>query len=183
MEKQFASEDMAKILLTEADIKERVGELAKQISEDYSDKCPLMICVLRGAVFFFSDLVKQMDIHLETNFLAISSYGSGTESSGEVRIQYDMQESIKNRDVIVVEDIIDSGRTINHLKEILQARHPASVRVCALLDKPSRRVVKAHAEYIGFEVPNEFVVGYGLDYAGKYRNLKYIGVLKPDVYE
>jgi len=179
----FATEDMAKILFTEADIKARIEELAKQLSNEYRDKVPVMICVLRGAVFFFADLIKAMDIHLEMNFLAISSYGNDTESSGEVRIQYDMQESIKNRDVIVVEDIIDSGRTINHLREMLEARHPASVKVCALLDKPSRRVVDAGGEYIGFEVPNEFVVGYGLDFAGKYRNLNYIGVLKPDIYE
>lgn len=183
MEKQFAAEDMAKILFSEADIKDRVKELAKQISDDYRGRVPVMICVLRGAVFFFADLIKEMDIHLEVNFLAISSYGNGTESSGEVRIQYDMQESIKNRDIIVVEDIIDSGHTINHLKEMLEARHPASIRICALLDKPSRRMVDIQGEYIGFVVPNEFVVGYGLDYAGKYRNLKYIGVLRPQIYE
>ncbi len=182
MSKTFASEDMAKILLTEEEIQQRVKEMAKQLSDDYRDKNPIMIAILRGAVLFFSDLVREMDIHLELNFLAISSYGSGTESTGEVRIQYDMQESIKDRHVIVVEDIIDSGRTITHLKEILEARHPASVRVVSLLDKPSRREVDVVGEYVGFTVPNEFVVGYGLDYAGKYRNIKYIGVLKPEIY-
>jgi len=183
MSNEFAKADMAKILFSEEDIQRRIKELAKELSKDYKDKVPIMIAVLRGAILFFSDLVKEMDIHLEMNFLAISSYGSGTESSGEVRIQYDMQESIKDRHVIVVEDIIDSGLTISHLREILEARHPATIKVCSLLDKPSRRVVEAEGDYIGFEVPNEFVVGYGLDYAGKYRNLKYIGVLKPDIYE
>ncbi len=182
MSKAFASEDMSKILLTEEEIQKRVKEMAKQLSDDYRDKNPLMIAILRGAVLFFSDLVREMDIHVELNFLAISSYGSGTESTGDVRIQYDMQESIKDRHVIVVEDIIDSGRTITHLKEILEARHPASIAVVALLDKPSRREVEVEGEYVGFTVPNEFVVGYGLDFAGKYRNIKYIGVLKPEIY-
>jgi len=170
-------------LFTEEDIQTRIKELGKELSEDYKDKFPVLIGVLRGAVLFYADLVKELDIHLEMNFLAISSYGSGTESTGEVRIQYDMQESIKGRHVLVIEDIIDSGRTISHLKEILYARHPESIKVCSLLDKPSRREVKAEGDYIGFVVPNEFVVGYGLDYAGKYRNLNYIGVLKPDIYE
>lgn len=183
MKKDFAKEDMAKILFTDDDIQTRIKELAAKISQEYKDKNPILIAVLRGAVFFFTDLVKELDIHLEMNFLAISSYGSGTQSTGEVRIQYDMQESIKGRHVLVIEDIIDSGRTISHLKEILEARHPLSIKVCSLLDKPSRREVEAEGDYIGFEVPNEFVVGYGLDYAGKYRNLKYIGVLKPDIYE
>jgi len=182
MNKEFASEDMAKILLTEEEIQARVKELAGQLSDEYRDKNPIMIAVLRGAVLFFSDLVREMDVHVELNFLAISSYGSGTESTGEVRIQYDMQESIKDRHVIVVEDIIDSGHTITHLKEILEARHPASVCVVSLLDKPERREVAVEGDYVGFTVPNEFVVGYGLDYAGKYRNIKYIGVLKPEVY-
>ena len=182
MSKEFASEDMEKILLSEAEIQARVKELAAKLSDDYQGKNPIMIAVLRGAILFFSDLVREMDIHVELNFLAISSYGSGTESTGDVRIQYDMQESIKDRHVIVVEDIIDSGHTITHLKEILEARHPASISVVALLDKPSRREVAAEGEYVGFTVPNEFVVGYGLDYAGKYRNIKYIGVLKPEIY-
>jgi hypoxanthine phosphoribosyltransferase len=183
MKNIFAENDMAKILFTEEDIQTRIKELGKELSEDYKDKFPVLIGVLRGAVLFYADLVKELDIHLEMNFLAISSYGSGTESTGEVRIQYDMQESIKGRHVLVIEDIIDSGRTISHLKEILYARHPESIKVCSLLDKPSRREVKAEGDYIGFVVPNEFVVGYGLDYAGKYRNLNYIGVLKPDIYE
>ena len=183
MKNIFAENDMAKILFTEEDIQTRIKELGKELSEDYKDKFPVLIGVLRGAVLFYADLVKELDIHLEMNFLAISSYGSGTESTGEVRIQYDMQESIKGRHVVVIEDIIDTGLTISHLKEILAARHPASVKVCTLLDKPSRRKVEVTGDYVGFEVPNEFVVGYGLDYAGKYRNLNYIGVLKPDIYE
>ncbi len=183
MSRNFAREDMEHVLFESEDIQKRVKELAKQISEDYRGLNPMVIGVLRGAVFFFTDLLKFTDIHLEMNFLAISSYGNSTESSGEIRIQYDMQESIKGRHVILVEDIIDTGLTINHLKEIMQARHPESVKVCTLLDKPSRRKVDVKGDYIGFEVPDEFVVGYGLDYAGKYRNLNYIGVLKPEVYQ
>jgi hypoxanthine phosphoribosyltransferase len=183
MSNMFAKEDMAKILFSEQEIQTRVKELAKQISDDYRGLDPVFIGVLRGAVIFYTDLIKCTDIHMEMNFLAISSYGDGIESSGEVRIQYDMQESIKGRHVVVIEDIIDTGLTISHLKEILAARHPASVKVCTLLDKPSRRKVEVTGDYVGFEVPNEFVVGYGLDYAGKYRNLNYIGVLKPTVYE
>ena len=183
MNNTFAKEDMAKVLFEDHEIQKRVQELAKEICEEYRDKNPIIIGVLRGAVLFFTDLIKCLDIHMEMNFLAISSYGNSMESSGEIRIQYDMQESIKGRHVLIVEDIIDTGLTIDHLKEILEARHPESIKVCSLLDKPSRRKVDVTGDYIGFVVPDEFVVGYGLDYAGKYRNLNYIGVLKPEVYE
>ena len=161
----------------------RVQELAAQITRDYAGKTPLVVGVLRGSFIFMADLVRHLDLPLTLDFMAASSYGAGTTSSGQVKITKDLSESIEGRDIIVVEDILDSGNTLSYLFQLLQARHPASVRLCTLLDKPSRRTKPVTADYTGFTVDDLFVVGYGLDYAEKYRNLPYIGILKPAVYE
>lgn len=160
----------------------RRASLAVALSEDYKDKNPLLIGVLKGAVPFLSDLMKRMTIPLEVDFMAISSYGQSTQSSGVVRIIKDLESSIEGRDLIVVEDIIDSGLTLSYLIDMLDRRNARSIKVVTLLDKPERRTVDLTPDYCGFTVPDEFVVGYGLDYAEKYRNLPYIGVLKPEVY-
>lgn len=175
--------DIERILYTEAELKARVAELGAQISKDYAGKNPLMISVLRGSYIFVSDLTRSIDLPLSVDFMAVSSYGGGTSSSGQVRIVKDLSESIEGRDVIVVEDILDSGNTLSYLLELLKARKVGSIKLCTLLDKPSRRVKDIHADYVGFTVPDYFVVGYGLDYAEYYRNLPYIGILKPSVYE
>ena len=176
-------EDMERILLTESDIHARVEELGRQISRDYAGREPLFVGVLKGCFIFMADLIRSVDLHCTMDFMAVSSYGSGTTSSGQVKITKDLSESIEGRDIIVVEDILDSGNTLSYLFQLLQARHPASVRLCTLLDKPSRRTKPVTADYTGFAVDDLFVVGYGLDYAEKYRNLPYIGILKPAVYE
>ena len=175
--------DIEQILYTEEQIKQRVKELAAQICKDLGGEDVLTVGVLRGAVMFYADLVREMDIPLNMNFMAVSSYGSSATTSGAVRIQYDLEEDIAGRNVLVVEDIIDSGLTLQYLTKTLCSRNPKSIRTCCLFDKPSRRIVDFHADYVGFEVPDVFIVGYGLDYAEKYRNLKYIGVLKPSVYQ
>ena len=174
--------DIAKVLLSEEQIRERVRALGAQLAEDYRDKNPTMVCILKGAIVFYTDLVRAMPVHLTMDFMAVSSYGSGTTSSGQVKINKDLSENIEGRDIIVVEDILDSGNTLSYLFQLLQARHPASVRLCTLLDKPSRRTKPVELHYSGFTIPDYFVVGYGLDYDEKYRNLPYIGVLKPSVY-
>lgn len=175
-------EDIKEILVTEEQIQNRVEELAKQLSDEYREKNPLMIGVLKGAVPFFADLVKRMDIFLEIDFMAVSSYGAATRSSGVVKIMKDLDTIIEGRHVIVVEDIVDSGLTLSYLIDLLQRRKPKSLKVVTLLDKPARRSVNLVPDYTGFTVPDEFVVGYGLDYAERYRNLPYVGVLKPKVY-
>ena len=142
-----------------------------------------MVCVLNGAAVFYIDLLMDMQIPLEMNFIRVSSYGAGTESSGTVRILYDLEADITDKHVLIVEDIIDSGRTLKRLSKLLKERGAASVKCCCLLDKPSRRAVEMQADYVGFSVPDEFLVGYGLDYNGKYRNLRFIGTLKPEIYE
>ncbi len=174
-------DDIAQVLITEEELQAKVKELGAQIAADYRDKNPLLISVLKGAMVFMADLIRAMDIHLGIDFIATSSY-DGDTSTGVVRILKDLESDIYGRHVIVVEDIVDTGRTLNYLLEILQARQPASIRLCVLLDKPSRREVPIKADYLGFSIPDYFVVGYGLDFAEKYRNLPFIGVLKPELY-
>ena len=176
-------EDIEKVLLSENQLLTRVKELAKQLDEDYAGKSPLMVAILKGSVMFYTDLVRNMKIEMKMDFMSISSYGNGVKSSGEVKMIKDLDGKIEGKDVIIVEDIVDSGYTMKYLTRMLEARHPASVKICALLDKPSRRETDVEVDYKGFEVGDEFVVGYGLDYAGLYRNLPVIGVLKREVYE
>lgn len=176
-------QDMKEILFTQEQIQEKVKELGETLKKDIGDLNPLCICVLKGAVPFMADLVKAMDFPLEMDFMAVSSYGSSTKSSGVVRILKDLDTSVEGRHILIVEDIIDSGLTLSYLVDLLKRRNAASVRTVTLLDKPSRRTVNLQADYSGFEVPDLFVVGYGLDYQEKYRNLPYIGVLKSEIYE
>lgn len=176
-------DDVAKVLIGEEQLRVRVKELAQQIRNDYRDKDDLLlICVLKGAFIFLADLSRQLDRPHQLDFMGISSYGAGTESSGAVRIILDLKQDIANRHVLVVEDIIDSGRTLAYMRRNLLARSPASLRICSLLDKPERREVNVPIDYLGFEIPNEFVVGYGLDFGEIYRNLPFIAVLKPEVF-
>ncbi len=179
------NKDIARVLLTEEQIKTRVSQLGRQIAEDYRDLNPTMVCILKGAVMFYTDLVRSIDIPLTMDFMALSSYGNSTKSSGEVEIRKDLSTSIEGKHVIIVEDIVDSGFTLSYLTRMLASRGAKSIRLCTLLDKPTRRApgITLKANYSGFEVANEFVVGYGLDYAEYYRNLPYIGVLKPEIYE
>ena len=176
-------DDIDHILISEADLQKRVAELGAQISADYAGKAPLLVSVLRGSFIFMADLTRHIQPFCQVDFMAVSSYGSGTSSSGQVNIVKDLTDSIEGQDLIVVEDILDSGNTLSYLFQLLEARNPASLRLCTLLDKPSRRTKPITADYVGFTVPDEFVVGYGLDYNELYRNLPYIGVLKPCVYE
>ena len=178
----YCEQDIEKILFTEEELAQRVKELGAQIAEDYKDKEPVLITVLRGSYIFMADLSRAIDRPCVIDFMSVSSYGKGTTSSGQVQITKDLSEDIAGKDVIVVEDILDSGNTLSYLLEILKARKPASVRLCTLLDKPERRVKDIQADYCGFTIPDAFVVGYGLDYAEKYRNLPYVGILKPSVY-
>ena len=175
--------EIERILLSEEQIKARVKELAAKLDEDYAGKKPLMVAILKGSVMFFADLLREMKIDVTLDFMAISSYGNGAKSSGEVKMIKDLDGKIEGKDVIIVEDIIDSGYTMRYLKHLLEARRPASIKLCALLDKPSRRETEIEIDYKGFEVEDEFVVGYGLDYAGLYRNIPYIGILKREIYE
>ena len=176
-------QDIERVLFTEEELKARVAEIAARIDKDYAGKEPMLISVLRGSFIFMADLARAITLPCTVDFMAVSSYGSGTTSSGQVKITKDLSENIEGRDIVVVEDILDSGNTLAYLLQILQARRPASIRLCTLLDKPSRRVKPVQADYVGFPVEDLFVVGYGLDYAERYRNLPYIGVLKPQVYE
>jgi hypoxanthine phosphoribosyltransferase len=159
------------------DLQHRIRELGEQISADYEGRVPLLVCVLKGAVFFLSDLMRHIDGPCEVDFMAVASYGSATESSGVVRILKDLDMAIEGRDVLIVEDIVDSGLTLQYLMRSLEARRPASIEVCALLTKPSRRAVELPARYVGFEIPDKFAVGYGLDHAERYRNLPYVAAL------
>ncbi|HOB63542.1 MAG: hypoxanthine phosphoribosyltransferase [Clostridiales bacterium] len=174
--------DVLKVLLTKEQIAQRTKELAEQINKDYAGKSVLMICILRGAVLFFADLARLLDVDVRLDFMAVSSYGAGTSTSGEVRIVKDVSQPIEGLHVILVEDIIDTGHTLKYLKRLMESRNPASLKICALLDKPSRRETDLQGDYVGFEVPNEFVVGFGLDYAERYRNLPDVCVLKPEIY-
>ncbi len=175
--------DIAKILITEEQLQKRIKELGDAISRDYAGKDLLLVCILKGGVLFLSDLIRAIHIPHAIDFMAISSYGGGrTESSGVVRILMDLNTNIENRNVLIVEDIIDTGRTLAYILENLRTRNPASLKICTLLNKPSRREVSVKLDYAGFDIPNEFVVGYGLDYNEVYRNLAFVGVLKPELY-
>ncbi len=166
------------VLVSESDVDKRIEAIGKQISEDYAGKNIHLICVLKGGVFFLCELAKRITIPVTMDFMSVSSYGIGKDSSGVVKIVKDLDESLKDKEVLVVEDIVDSGRTLSYLLEMLEQRGPKSLKLCTLLDKPDRRVTDVHVDYTGFEIPDEFVVGYGLDYAQKYRNLPYIGIVK-----
>lgn len=174
--------DIREILITEEEIKKKVEDLGAQITEDYKDREITIICVLKGAFMFLADLLRHIKVPVCLDFVAISSYGPYTQTSGVVKITKDLDESIEGKHVLIVEDIVDTGLTLDYLLKIIKARKPASVRVCALLDKPARREVEVEIHYKGFEIPDKFVVGYGLDYDQRYRNLPFVGVLKPDVY-
>lgn len=167
-----------KVLISEEDVDRRIAELGKKISEDYAGKTVHLICVLKGSIFFTCELAKRITVPVTLDFMSCSSYGAGTTSSGVVKLVKDLDENIEGKDVIVIEDIIDSGRTLSHLLAVLETRKPASLALCTLLDKPDRRVVDVDVEYVGFNIPDEFVVGYGLDYDQRYRNLPYVGVLE-----
>lgn len=175
--------DIEYILYTEQDIANVCKKIGKQLTEEYEGKFPLVVGVLKGAMPFMSDLIKYIDTHLELDFMDVSSYGSGTRSSGEVKIVKDLDAQVEGRDLLIIEDIIDSGLTLSYLVDLFKYRKAKSVKIVTLLDKPDNRSAKIKADIIGFEVPNKFVVGYGLDYNQKYRNLPYIGVLKPEIYE
>ena len=170
--------ERVEVLISEADVDRKIEEIGKKITEDYAGKSVHVICVLKGGAFFMCELAKRIEVPVSMDFMAVSSYGAGTESSGSIKMIKDLDESIEGRDVIVVEDIIDSGRTLDKLLELLGTRKPNSIKVCTLLDKPDRRVVDVKVDYTCFSIPDEFVVGYGLDYAQKYRNLPYIGVVE-----
>lgn len=167
-----------RVMLNEEDVDKRIKELGEQISKDYEGRSIHLICILKGGVFFMCELAKRITVPVSMDFMAVSSYGGGTASSGSVKIIKDLDEAIEGKDVLIVEDIIDSGRTLSHLIELLGQRKPNSIRLCTLLDKPDRRVVDVKVEYVGYSIPDEFVVGYGLDYDQKYRNLPYIGVVE-----
>jgi hypoxanthine phosphoribosyltransferase len=176
--------DVANVLISEERLQARVAELGQAINATYTDDDrPLLVCVLKGAFIFLADLVRHLDMQHEVDFMEISSYGSGTASSGVVRILLDLEQNIEGRHVLIVEDIIDSGRTLDYVMRNLRTRRPASLRICTLLSKPSRREIEIPLDWVGFEVPNEFVAGYGLDFAEAYRNLPFIGVLKEEVYQ
>ena len=177
--------DIARVLISEEQLQKRVRELAAEISRDYEGKNPTMVCILKGAVLFYTDLLRAMPIPIAMDFMAVSSYGNKTKSSGEVEIRKDLSTSIEGKHVIIVEDIVDSGFTLSYLTRMLASRGAKSIKLCTLLDKPACRApgITLKSDYSGFVVGDEFVVGYGLDYAEKYRNLPYVGILKPEVYE
>ena len=176
------NDDVLKILISEEEIEKRVKELGRQISDDYVGKSLVVVSVLKGSVMFMADLLRALDIHTEIDFMVVSSYGSGVVSTGAVKMLKDIFLPIEGRDVLIVEDILDTGKTLHYIKDYLGARKPNSIRICTLLDKPERREADIVADYVGFNVPDEFVIGYGLDYDEHYRNLPFIGVLKPEVY-
>jgi len=176
-------DNVERILIDEETLANRVKEMGRQITEDYKDKDLVIIAILKGAVIFFSDLAKEIKLPLAMDFMAVSSYGSSTKSSGVVRILKDLDEEIEGRDVLIVEDIVDTGLTLHYLVENLLSRKPKSLKICCCLDKPSRRRAPVEVEYVGFSIPDEFVIGYGLDYAEKYRNLPFIGILPKEAYQ
>lgn len=174
--------DIEKVLVSEEEIQAKVKALAEELAAEYKDRFPLAIGVLKGAMPFMSDLVRRMNCYLEMDFMDVSSYGNSTVSTGEVKILKDLDTSVEGRDLLIIEDIIDSGLTLSYLVDLFHYRKAKSIKIVTLLDKPTGRKSKIEADYVGFHVPDEFVVGYGLDYAEKYRNLPYIGILKPEVY-
>ena len=174
--------DILEVLFSEEQLDRRVREIAAQIEKDYEGKEIMLISVLRGSFVFMADLCRRIDLPCMLDFMSVSSYGKGTSSSGQVQITKDLSSDISGKHIIVVEDILDSGNTLSYLLKLLEQRNPASIRLCTLLDKPDRRVKQVEVHYSGFSIPDAFVVGYGLDYAEKYRNMPYIGILKPEVY-
>jgi len=176
-------DDVAEILISAEQIRTRTRELGQQISRDYQDQDLLLVCVLKGATAFLADLMREITVPHAIDFMAISSYGASTESSGVVRILKDLDTNIAGRNVLIVEDIIDTGRTLSYITQMLKTRGPKSLRICSLLSKPSRREIEIRVDYVGFEIPNKFVIGYGLDFGEIYRSLPYIGVLKKEKYE
>jgi hypoxanthine phosphoribosyltransferase len=174
--------DIEEVLVTQDQLHKKIRELGKQITKDYRGRTLLLVCVLKGAAMFLADLAREIDLRLEIDFMVVSSYGSQTETSGVVRILKDLEAAIAGKDVLIVEDIVDSGLTLDYLLDVLRRRNPASLRVCTLIDKVKEKAKVVTPDYIGFQVSDRFVVGYGLDYAQYYRNLPYIGVLKPEVY-
>ncbi|CAM4247505.1 hypoxanthine phosphoribosyltransferase [Lederbergia lenta] len=174
--------DIEKTLITEEEINEKIEEIAGQLTEEYDGRFPLVIGVLKGATLFMSDLLKKVDTYIEMDFMDVSSYGRSTVSSGEVKILKDLNTPVEGRDILIVEDIIDSGLTLSYLVELFHYRKAKSIKIVTLLDKPTGRKADIEADYVGFNVPDAFVVGYGLDYDEKYRNLPYIGILKPEIY-
>lgn len=176
-------DDIQRVLLDEQEIQDIVTRVGRQVTEDYRGKNLVLVSVLKGSVVFMADLMRAIDLPLSIDFMVVSSYGNGTESSGQVKIIKDLDLDLSGQDLLLVEDILDTGRTLYNLREILKMRSPSSVRICTFLDKPERRKADISADYIGAEVPDEFVVGYGLDFAQRYRNLPYLGVLKPSVYQ
>lgn len=176
--------DIERVLVTREDINEATKRLGRQITADYGDKEIVVIGILRGAAVFMTDIIREIDLYMHIDFMSVTSYGDGTESSGEVKIIKDLDTNVRDKHILIVEDIIDTGRTLKHLVELFEYRNAASIKIATLLDKPERRIIKdITADYVGIEIPNEFVVGYGLDYQQKYRNLPYIGVLKQEVYQ
>lgn len=167
-----------KVMLSEEEVDKRIRELGEQISKDYAGKQVHLVCVLKGGAFFMVELAKRITVPVSLDFMSVSSYGSATKSSGVVKIVKDLDEPLKDKDVLVVEDIIDSGRTLSYLLDMLKDRKPASLKLCTLLDKPSRRVIDVDVDYTGFQIPDEFVIGYGLDYDQRYRNLPFIGIME-----
>lgn len=170
--------DKIKVLISEEEVDKKIRELGAQISKDYEGKSIHLICVLKGGIYITCELSKRITVPVSLDFMSVSSYGDGTESSGRVKIVKDLDDSIEGKDVLIVEDIIDSGRTLRNLVDLLGSRNPKSIKICTLLDKPERRVTDVPVDYVGFNIPDEFVIGYGLDYAQKYRNLPYIGVVE-----
>lgn len=170
--------DKIRVMIPEEEIDAKIREIAAQITKDYEGKEVHLVCILKGSIFFTCELAKRIDLPVTLDFMSVSSYGDGMESTGRVKIVKDLDENIEGREVIVVEDIIDTGKTLSHLMDVLKVRKPASLKLCTLLDKPSRRVVEVGVDYTGFSIPDEFVVGYGLDFAQKYRNLPYIGAVE-----
>lgn len=183
MDTFYAQPDLDKVLISREEISQAVIGMGQRLTREYAGKSPVFICILKGAVMFFTDLLRHVDLPLTTDFMAISSYGSSTKTSGVVRILKDLDHDVLGKDVLVVEDIVDSGLTLSYIKKVLGERGARSVRLVTLLDKPQRRRVELKADYACFEIPNEFVVGYGLDYQEKYRNLPFVGVLHPRFYQ
>lgn len=176
------SDAIEQVLISEKQLQIKISEMGKKISEDYKDKNLLLVGILKGSVMFMADLMREIDIPFEIDFMSVSSYGSGVKTSGVVKIIKDLDVSVEKFDVLIVEDILDSGNTLSHLLNMLRGRNPRSIKICTLLDKPQCRTADVQANYLGFSIPNKFVVGYGLDYDEKYRNLSYIGILKESVY-
>ena len=183
MVSQKMNDDIKKVLIDETELKSIVKRLGEEITNDYKGKEVLLIGILKGSVIFMADLMRAIDLPCNIDFMAVSSYGNSTESSGRVKINKDLDNDIQGKDIIIIEDILDSGKTLYYIRDILSARKPSSIKICTLFDKPERREADVYAKYIGAQVPDAFIVGYGLDYDEKYRNLPFVGILKPEVYE